>query len=324
MLVPRSVFSLARITNSDSRYALNGIRLERDAQSGEPLAVATDGSKLVAVTWPEPADAVPAGLPGNHAPLPGFATIIPAAECEAAAKLAKPRAKALENNPRLGNVIVDEPGTNGAIPIHATDGQQIASMRPLAQEGRYPAWRDIFPAYTRDNSHSIAVDARYLADMLIALADAVGPDESGACPVLLTIAAGENGHARPIIATADRSRSNGRKASGVIMPTYRDKLGHSEPVIVGASRGAAVPQPTSIAAAQPQPLDSAPVESVESVEPVEPADISAGDTSDQTQSARKLRQPRQPRRRQPKEPTSEAVTDVQAADSTDWNRRSPY
>ena len=60
MLVPRTMFNLHEVCDPDaSRYALGGVYFER-AEDGSPVAVATDGRRMVAATWGEdPAEQYP-------------------------------------------------------------------------------------------------------------------------------------------------------------------------------------------------------------------------------------------------------------------------
>ena len=59
MLIPKDLFSaLLPLTDRESkRYALAGIKLERLAD-GSPVAIATDGRKMLAYTWIEPIEHV--------------------------------------------------------------------------------------------------------------------------------------------------------------------------------------------------------------------------------------------------------------------------
>ena len=57
MLVPINVFSamFPLADRKSTRYALGGIKLERTAD-GSPVAIVTDGRKMLAYTWTEPAE----------------------------------------------------------------------------------------------------------------------------------------------------------------------------------------------------------------------------------------------------------------------------
>ena len=53
MLIPKRIFAISKAAAKDQeRYAMNGVCLQR-TPDGRPLAVATDGHRLVVATWPE-------------------------------------------------------------------------------------------------------------------------------------------------------------------------------------------------------------------------------------------------------------------------------
>jgi hypothetical protein len=135
---------------------LGGVRLERDAEG--PVAVATDGRRLLVVRWPEdPGEDYPAGV-GDTGHKPDFETIIPFKQWNEAAKLPPKRTP----KPILSNVLVEEPSANGTVRMAATDLETVKEVRPRSLEGRYPRWRDVVPQYKaleiRVFSHSQAVD----------------------------------------------------------------------------------------------------------------------------------------------------------------------
>ena len=72
MQIPKCVFGLYRFTDDEAqRYALDGIMFHR-AGDGSPIAVATNGEIMVAVTWG-----------GDDVPPPkAFQVIVPAAACQ--------------------------------------------------------------------------------------------------------------------------------------------------------------------------------------------------------------------------------------------------
>lgn len=74
MLIPQNVFPISKIVDTDTtRYAIGGVRLERDEEG--PVAVATDGRRLIAVRWSEDV-AYPSSV-GDVGQVQGFGTIIP-------------------------------------------------------------------------------------------------------------------------------------------------------------------------------------------------------------------------------------------------------
>ena len=56
MLIPKWLFGakITKLADSEaSRYALAGVKLERSKETGRPIAVTTDGRRMLAVTWEE-------------------------------------------------------------------------------------------------------------------------------------------------------------------------------------------------------------------------------------------------------------------------------
>lgn len=175
MLVPKSVISeLLKITYRDSsRYALDSILLERQAD-GSPVAVASDGQRLVAYTWQEP-ESHPF-KPSDAAPREGFSVLLSAAACKQIKswKLTTKGPRAEE----LNCVYVDEYSTRPqydkdtgeiseripTLAIRATDLSANYSIEDATGEGRFPKWRDCMPA-ERSGSVSVTLDAKLLAEI---------------------------------------------------------------------------------------------------------------------------------------------------------------
>jgi len=208
MLVPNRAFSIVKHSAAESsRYALGGIRFERD-KDGSPYAIATDGRRLVAVNWQEPPVSLFPPVAGvSLEPVDDFSTVVPVVACKDAPKLVKhPR-----NNPKpiLEHVAIDEHGTNGRVPIHATNLEKEVTLKPDSVEGKFPAWRDVFPRYNHANSHSVRVDPACLAEILQTVREiATTRDCRG---VTLTIRDAES----PVLVTATHDGAN---VGGVVMP----------------------------------------------------------------------------------------------------------
>ena len=165
MLIPRSVFSLARCCDTESgRYALGGIRFERAAADQDPIAIACDGHICVATTWQEDRDYPLEHIPGmDLSPVADFETILAAADCAAAAKLARPTVGLLNRKPVLRQVVLDEVAAaknkaaeaakEGAtpdnaqvkLPLAATNIDSTATHAPTAINGRFPKSARRFP-----------------------------------------------------------------------------------------------------------------------------------------------------------------------------------
>lgn len=222
MLVPRNVFAVAKCADtSDGRYALSGVRFERDAK-GKPVAVATDGKRMLAVQWTEakPSD-FPANVGDTHH-VADFATILPAKACDAARKGLglKITKHLLGIKPVLENVLIEEPAVNGVVPMATTNIHETQRSQPESLEGRFPLWRDVLnrTAEHPDGCLSICVDPRALAGMLLAMADAATTEDHQG--VILTIDASDEvdneGWRKSL--TVSHENENGTKAVGLIMP----------------------------------------------------------------------------------------------------------
>jgi len=261
-LVPRSVFNLEKLADTEnSRYALGGVKFERgkptskgkDQKPGEPLAIATDGCKLAVLTWPEPnPDDYPtagAGADFSAQPNPEFSAIVPAGACVEAARAVKKLGKRLlGSKPILGNVAIDESqavsnGKPGRVPMFTTDLEAGRRVDPQVLDGRYPAWQQVCPNYTADNSVSVQLDAKFLRELLEVVEGHCYDSNIGRAAVTLTLGVdpgekiettGEDGrkHAakRPLAARGWQSpvlltavTADGRKAAGVVMPVVKGK-----------------------------------------------------------------------------------------------------
>jgi hypothetical protein len=258
------------------------VRIERDA-TGAAVAAATDGRRLVAVTWPEAdADCYPPGVVSSTAPKPGFATILPIAACQAAGRL-KISAKTAEKKPVLGNVVLDEQNTNGKVPMGTTDLASTNRIDPPSLEGRFPRWRDVVPSYDEHNSVSFAVDARFLAEVASVIGDFAADDADR--EIVLSFAT-KDMHLRPMMVSV--ARDDGRKAVGIIMPINNEE---NHKVIV--------PQPQWRGSEHvPVAVEPAPVVKPAPPVAIEPAPISPPAYFKQpTPPARpkRTRKPRQPR-----------------------------
>ncbi|KKM63581.1 hypothetical protein LCGC14_1510000 [marine sediment metagenome] len=142
MLVPRSVFQLHKMTCPDHRrYALGGIRFER-SDDGQPIAVATDGRRLMAATWREDGlESYPEVL-GNPFVEVG-PIIVPASICKQVIEVSE----VMNRPPSLSGIrnvrmVQGEPGGRFSIELAGKKYDTILLSSPL--EGRFPHWRETF------------------------------------------------------------------------------------------------------------------------------------------------------------------------------------
>ena len=222
MLVPKNVLKdLPRIADADAggRLALAGVRLERD-DDGAAVAIATDGRRLVALTWPEsPADLAefPAGPLSAAAAADFGGVIIPIAGCKDAGRM-KTGGKSCRK-PVLRYLAIDEAAVaangNRRVPIVAVDADLNRSqIEPAALEGRFPKWRECIPPRAADKTAAVLVDPLYLAECLQVIAAHVAEDGERAGVVLSFDR--ENPAESPVTISAETA--DGRRAVGVVMP----------------------------------------------------------------------------------------------------------
>lgn len=223
MLIPRSALAARKCCDADSRrYALGGIYFTRN-DAGAPLAVATDGRKLVALTWQEPCDVAtgaadhPASADLDLSARLGSSDgiIVPAAACD---QLAKCKIGEKSRRESLRHFALEEPADPAAnsVRIAACDGDQSANFTPKLQEGRFPSWRDVIPA-PRADSINFELDGKQLVVLLESILAHAGNESNS---VTFSIVAD-----RPFTSavTITAARADGNKAVGVIMPLYSEK-----------------------------------------------------------------------------------------------------
>lgn len=228
MLIPKSALSIRKICDtSSSRFALGGAKFTRGPK-GEPLAVATDGHRIVALSWKEDdAAKYPAGV-FNPAHNPSFDALIPAAALESAEKLKVPKGRATGLKPILQNVAIDENSADpNKVTFAASDMDNVSRAETKLVEGRFPRWNDCMPALDVDTRH-IKVDPRLLREMLEVAEKHCGSDESRS--VVISISSDKNGYTRPMVITA--ASPTGGKFHGVLMPQhFGDPSSKQEPAM---------------------------------------------------------------------------------------------
>ena len=208
MLIPSQIFPISKVCDVEStRYALGGVHLERDAEG--PVAVATDGRRLIAVRWSEAAAGDYPGGVGDTAHVENFETLIPAKSWNEAAKLPPKRT----SKPILANVLVEETSANGTVRMAATDLETTKQITPRSLEGRFPRWRDTMPK-EQPGSITVRLDATYLAEVCAVLAKMVTDDSSRGVDITFT-------HEDMAAVTITKTL-NGVSATAVIMSMCRE------------------------------------------------------------------------------------------------------
>lgn len=208
MLVPRSAFAARKICDvNSSRFALGAVQFERDAD-GQPFAVATDGRRLIALTWKEDdAAKYPAVAGCDPAPVANCTMLLPAAICDQAAK-SKAGAKAVK--PILRNIAIDEHGSD-VIAIAATDQNETARIDARQVDGQFPRWRDCVPQVRTDDIH-VRLDAKLLRGLLEVIEGHAGGDDC--FPVVFSFNRESPAHTAVVLSAENCNGS----AVGVIMP----------------------------------------------------------------------------------------------------------
>lgn len=222
MLIPKSLFSaLLPLTDRDSsRYALGCIKLERHTD-GSPVAIVTDGRKLLAYTWVEPNEHP--FKPADEARNADFAVLVSAAAIAQVKGWGFDK-KILHSRPELDFVYIPETATELVVPIMATDGVNDFKISNAAGDGRFPKWRDCFPAAYSDpatadgESVAITLDPAYVVQLCQAAARLATSGESRG--VTLTI---PNDPDKPALIRA--TRFDGSKVASLIMPIARTDRG---------------------------------------------------------------------------------------------------
>jgi hypothetical protein len=220
MLVPINVFSamFPLADRESTRYALGGIKIERTAD-GAPVAIVTDGHKLLAYTWTEPEDhpLKPVDETRNLA----FSALV-SAEALAQVKSWKLAKNTLRLRPDLDCVYIPESASAESFPISATDLVANFRIANAAADGRFPKWQDVFPVcytdpdYADRDSVAITLDPAYVIECCQAAAKLATSDDSRG--VTFTIPLDPN---RAALIRAHQP--DGRKAAAIIMPLARDR-----------------------------------------------------------------------------------------------------
>ena len=211
MLIPPRILGISKLCDPESsRYALGGVRLERD-KDGTPHAVVTDGRRILAVTWQEDKAQDYPSIGLDPSPKPGFETIIPKKVCEEAAKL-PPRKT---GKPILANVVIDETESNGKVHLGATDLETDRKISPKSLEGKFPRWRDHFQDYQPHESTTMSVDCRMLAEILTVIQKSLLGDDQ----TKINLAVPHNPRRAIIITSRDHE---GVESQAVLAPCFTD------------------------------------------------------------------------------------------------------
>ena len=237
MLIPKEVFNVSKCAaRESSRYALNGVRVER-GEGGVCRAITTDGRRLMVAEWSDEHlqleyPPVTGAEPGNFGP--GDGVIISAKQWDEAGK-AIPKNGIARAKPILNNCHLDE----GAVLAHkvtdadgdrpcpirltSTDLDHERAIKGHAVEGHFPKWQDFMPNYrVGENAVEIGVNPAYLAEVCkVVEATATDEDSRGVRLVIPT------DPKRPMLVQG-RAVGTGVEGKAVIMPVNLNANSHPD------------------------------------------------------------------------------------------------
>lgn len=216
MLIPISALAALRshCDKESSRYALGCILLERQLD-GSPVAIATDGRRMAAFSWVEPAEHP--HKPADETPDTAFSLLL-SPEALAAICGWKLDKKWLRLKPQLGFVYIPENLAEGEpVTVSATDLSAVYRVERARGDGRFPKWRDVFSPKLFDDSGidprtaSSQIDSRYMAEASTLAGKLVNTEEHRGLALTLNTQNSEG----PI---AVRASHNGARLAVVLMP----------------------------------------------------------------------------------------------------------
>lgn len=234
MYIPYKLLAVAEVAATEaSRYAINGVCVERDAV-GKPVMIATNGHSLLSARWAETAPN-PSLFAVEQETVAGFTTIIPRDHCLRMMKFVSK--KAANDEPDCGIVVLDEVQSGEKVLLETADGALSGRMESTPFKLQFPPWREIVPRYKplpkSEDLYGvrIAVNPQLLADLL----SAIDKSASSYRGVILTVPTQPN---RAIL--LERIGEDGEQLLGILMPMNDDTLGDDT---VAAWNWDAVPTP---------------------------------------------------------------------------------
>lgn len=163
MLIPRNVLEVHHLTSKDeTRINLLCVHAEREAD--RPRLTATDGHRLITVTWTEPE--VPVGeVPADYGDLtkvPGFTANLLAETCAEVARIV-PRAAGGEI---FRHAWLEEANGNGLVRMGAGDKALSQAVQCEAKDPEidFPEYRQVLNSVK--GAVRIGINAKYLAEVV--------------------------------------------------------------------------------------------------------------------------------------------------------------
>lgn len=216
MLIPRDVLEVHRITSKDeNRPNLQCVHAEREAD--RPRLTATDGHRLVTITWSEP-EVPDADIPADYGDLtqiPGFTADILAETCAEVARVV-PKGERAEV---YRHAWLEESNGNGLVRMGAGDKSICQAVQCEAKdpEIEFPNWRDAVGSVK--GAVRIGINAKLLAELVAVVSKA-----SGEVGVVLSVPADP---LQPLGIHAD-SKDGTVHVDAVLMPMTLDLTGRPD------------------------------------------------------------------------------------------------
>lgn len=206
MLIPTEISRISKLCDTDSfRFAFGGVKVQR-TESG-PVAVATDGKRLIACRWVEPnPDEYPKGFDTN--PVEGFETIVPAKQWNEAMKLPPKKSR----KEIVKNLVLEESGCNGTVTLCATDLETDRKITAKVVEGRFTSWQACFPKLEKFQFVEYKLDA----DMVKEILDIIPKNQENRVTLLVPL---DNSFGLTIKAETESYI----KSEAVVMPVLSEK-----------------------------------------------------------------------------------------------------
>lgn len=211
---------LAAVDKDSSRYAgMNGLHVERNADSVEMTAVATNGRQMIVASWSDEDE--------NHRHQKTVTNV----DAKALAKACREK-KVWKV--RIGELMHDRPyNCDEKVTVDAelldSKCERLSRQDMPVDQHRFPRWREVIPdirvakvvptvdAEDRQLHYHICLDPKAMIDMLKVLVD-IADDGQRAIDLFLPICQG-----RPIVA---KYKNQEIKATSILMPVESD--GHNE------------------------------------------------------------------------------------------------
>lgn len=213
MLILRGVLKLEKIAaHEPTRYAMNGILLDRDPATHEAIAVATDGKRLMECRWSDEALRSDFQAPINLEERAKFFTVVPNEAIKACEKNIPKRGK-----PCNRYLAVDEVSANGTVKLATLNdlGPNVTEVKSI--EGHFPPYAEVIPPSKGHANMKIALNARLLYELAEAL-HAAHESDTNESAIILEIKDANS----PIVVRATGANLSGVKTRAVLMPINHD------------------------------------------------------------------------------------------------------